>query len=362
VGSPSERTYDTVVAGVGPAGIMAACEASRRGPVLLVDAVSLPRDKSCGGMLHTLTQRFLDAYGPVPEEIIREPRHVHFRYVDWDRGIRKTTTLRFVNVDRAGFDDWLLKQNTPPSVEVAGSCAVEGFEQDEEGVVVRLRTSAGSVSVRCENLIGADGARSAVRRGLGIGAVATYVTLQDHIRLNSDIEPYFDCIYMREIGPEFVYSYLVPKGDTAIFGSVFYPKAKRPGDMQDRALGILRAAMPQLGESIKREAAPALYVRTKADTVPGAGRVLLAGEAGGFMSPSSGEGISYALETGMLAGVAVAQNGPREALSAYRLATAPTTRDIRRRLRWLPYLESSAGKYMAGFAPDGLIDLVTQGI
>jgi flavin-dependent dehydrogenase len=362
VSSPSERTYDTVVAGVGPAGVMAACEASRRGAVLLVDAVALPRDKSCGGMLHTLTQRFLDAYGPVPDEIVCDPRHVNFRYVDWDRGIRKATTLRFVNVDRAGFDDWLLKKHVPSGVEVAGSCAVEGFAQDEDGVVVGLRTESGSVSVRCQNLIGADGARSAVRRGLGIGAVATYVTLQDHVRLTGEIEPYFDCIYMREIGPDFVYAYLVPKGDTAIFGSVFYPKAKRPGEMQDRGLEILRKAMPQLRESVKREAAPALYVRTRQDTVPGAGRVLLAGEAGGFMSPSSGEGISYALETGMQAGLAVAENGPHEALSAYKRATATTVRDIRRRLRWLPYLESGAGKYIAGLAPDGLVDLVTQGI
>ena len=61
--------------------------------------------------------------------------------------------------------------------------------------------------------------------------------------------------------------------------------------------------MSALGRSVKREAAAALYVRTGEDTVPGVGRVLLAGEAGGFMSPTSGEGISYALETGFQAGL-----------------------------------------------------------
>ena len=34
--------------------------------------------------------------------------------------------------------------------------------------------------------IGADGARSAVRRGLGIGSVATYVTLQDFVELDGE--------------------------------------------------------------------------------------------------------------------------------------------------------------------------------
>jgi flavin-dependent dehydrogenase len=362
VGSPSKKRYDTVVVGAGPAGVMSACEASHRGDVLLVDAAALPRDKSCGGMLHVVAQRFLDTYGPVPDGIVVEPRHVHFRYVDWDRGIRKATTLRFVNVDRAGFDDWLLKRHLPSEVEVAGSCAVEEFAQDGDGVVVTLRDGDGGTTVRCENLIGADGARSAVRRGLGIGAVATYVTIQDHVRLEGAIEPYFDCIYMRELGDAFAYAYLVPKGDTAIFGSVFYPRTKRPWEMQDRALGILRDAMPQLRETVKRESAAALYVRNRKDTVPGIGRVLLAGEAGGFMSPSSGEGISYALETGLQAGLAIATNAPVEALSAYRDATEPIARDIRRRLRWLPFMESSCGKYLAGFAPTGLVDLVTQGI
>jgi flavin-dependent dehydrogenase len=360
--SPSRKKYDTIVAGAGPAGVMAAYEASRRGDVLLLDSAALPREKVCGGMLHTIAQRFLETYGPLPEGIILDPAHVHFRYVDWDRGIRKATTLRFVNVDRAGFDDWLFKRHIPPDVEVVSPCAIEGFAQDDDGVLVTLNVGDERVSVWCENLIGADGARSVVRRELGLGAVATYVTLQDHVRLDAPIEPFFDCIYMRGVGDGFAYSYLVPKGDTALFGSVFYPKAKRPWDMQDRTLDVLRAAIPQLGDSVKREAAAALYVRSREDTVPGAGRVLLAGEAGGFMSPSSGEGISYALETGLRAGLAVAENGPREALAAYRRSTAPMARDIRRRLRWLPFMESRAGKYIAGFAPDGLVDVVTQGI
>lgn len=362
MGHPQKRHYDTVVVGAGPAGIMAAYEASRRGDVLLVDASDLPRDKSCGGMLHGVTQDFLAPFGTVPDEIVRSPRNVHFRYVDWDRGIRKATTLCFVNVDRRGFDDWLLKTIVPRDVEVCEGCPVDTFEQDADGVFVTLRCAEGTLVVSCANLIGADGGRSAVRRALGIGAVTTYVTLQDYVRLEGEIEPFFDCVYMREIGDGFAYTYVVPKGDTAAVGSVFYPKTKRPYEKQDQVLEILRRAMPQLGESTKREAAAALYLRTPADTVPGAGRVLLAGEAGGFMSPTSGEGISYALESGCRAGLAVAENAPSEALAAYERATREARRDIRRRLRWLPVMESASGKYIAGFMPESIVDRVTQGL
>jgi flavin-dependent dehydrogenase len=354
-------SYDVIVAGAGPAGVMAALEAAGRGRLLLVDSASLPRDKSCGGMLHELSQAFLAPYGDIPERIMLDPRHVNFRYVDWDRHIRKATSLRFVNVDRAGFDDWLLSL-LPESVEVVGSCSVDSIAEEPDGLSVTLRRGKQTSQVRCDNLVGADGARSSVRRALGEGSASTYVTLQDFVGLDGELEPFFDCIYMRDVGDEFAYAYLVPKGDRAIVGSVFYPKTKRPWEKQDYILGVLRSAFPQLGASIKREAAAALYVRSVEDVVPGRGRVLLAGEAAGFMSPTSGEGISYALRTGAAAGKALAAGAPLESLAVYARSTQDIVRDIRRRLRWLPMMESRAGKYAAGFVPAPLVSRVTQGL
>jgi flavin-dependent dehydrogenase len=358
---PKDERYDTIVVGAGPAGIMAALHAAERGDVLIVDASSLPRDKSCGGMLHDLSIEALAPYGDVPESIVVAPRHVRFRYVDWDRDIRKPTTLPFLNVERAGFDDWLVSL-LPSSVEVVGSCALVGFRQDATGVDVDCKVGDEVVTLRCANLIGADGARSAVRRALGAGATSTYVTLQDFVELKGDIEPFFDCIYMRSLGDEFGYGYIVPKGGHALVGSVFYPKTKRPWEKADRLLEVLRASMPQLGESTRREACAALYLRANADVVPGAGRVLLAGEAGGFMSPSSGEGISYALRSGIEAGRAIADHSSGDALDAYTIAMRPLRADTARRLRWLPLMESRAGKYLAGFMPAPIVSRITQGL
>jgi flavin-dependent dehydrogenase len=167
---------------------------------------------------------------------------------------------------------------------------------------------------------------------------------------------------MRDIGDEFAYGYVVPKGDRAIVGSVFYPKTKRPWEKQDQLLDILRASMPQLGASRKREACAALYLRSASDVVPGRGRVLLAGEAGGFMSPTSGEGISYAVRSGILAGRAVGEHAPDEALAAYETTVAPIRSDIARRLRWLPIMESKAGKYFAGLTPAPIVSWITEGL
>lgn len=352
--------YQTIVAGSGPAGVMAALHAAPSGPVLIVDAATLPRDKSCGGMLNEYTQEFLGRFGTIPDDMILSPQWVNFRYHDWDRDIRKPTELRFLNVDRRAFDEWLISL-LPHNVTVVGDAAVTGFEQDSDGVRVHVKHSGTEKTITCANLVGADGPRSSVRRQLGVGSVATYVTLQDFCRIEGPIEPYFDCIYFKDIGDEFGYAYVVPKGDVAIVGSVFYPKTKRPHEKHEQVLSRLREALP-LGTSVKREAWVALSVRSTSDIMPGDGRVLLVGEAGGFMSPSSGEGISYALNTGTLAGLAIANSESHTALDAYRLETSHISRNVARKLRWLPFMESRAGKYLAGFVPTPIVSRITKGL
>ena len=355
-----ESHYDSIVVGAGPAGTMAARHAAARGRVLLVDSSSLPRDKSCGGMLNEYSQEFLAEYGEMPEALWLEPRWVNFRYHDWDRKIRKPTELRFLNVDRRGFDEWLTSL-LPEHVTMIGETSVSGFEQADGGVRVSLKQNGAEQTVTCSYLIGADGPRSSVRRQLGVGSVSTYVTLQDFCTVDGPIEPYFDCIYMRDVGDEFGYAYVVPKGDVAIIGSVFYPKTKRPHVKHDQVMATLREALP-LGESQKREAWIALQVCDRGDVMPGDGRVLLAGEAGGFMSPTSGEGISYALNTGRLAGLAVAESQNGSGLSAYRESTAHISSNISRKLKWLPFMQSRTGKYLAGFVPTPIVSRITKGL
>ena len=148
---------------------------------------------------------------------------MNFRYHDWDRKVLKPTELRFANVDRKGFDEWLTSL-LPDNVVVSGATALVGLDEDADGVSVHLRVDGAETTVRCANLIGCDGPRSTVRRSLGIGGVGTYVTLQDFCRIEGPIEPYFDCIYLRDIGDSFAYAYVVPKGEVAIVGSVFYPR------------------------------------------------------------------------------------------------------------------------------------------
>lgn len=340
---------------------MAALAAAQAGDVLLIDTSPLPRDKSCGGMLNPHALEFLRPFGEPPDSAVLSPDTVRFRYVDWDRHIDKPTGLAFLNVDRALFDEWLLGL-LPDNVTVLPGTPLDALAIGAGHVRASVGANGDLREIDCEHLVGADGARSRVRREIGVESTRTYVTLQDTLDLDGDLPAYFDCIYMRDVGDCYAYSYVVPKGASALVGSVFYPKTKRPHEKHEEVLRVLRAAMPQLRASTKRQAAAALSVRAASDVVTGRGRVLLAGEAGGFMSPTSGEGISYAMNSGWLAGSAIAEAGGVGALETYERSVAQIRTNIARKLRWLPFMESRAGKYVAGFLPQRLVSRVTEGL
>ena len=64
-----------------------------------------------------------------------------------------------------------------PGVTVSFDTALDGFEQDAAGVSVRLSGRHGPEEVRCEYLVGADGARSLVRKLIGAQLVGDGASL-----------------------------------------------------------------------------------------------------------------------------------------------------------------------------------------
>ena len=364
-------TYDVIVVGAGPAGIMAVVESVRGGArVLLIEAGSLPRYKSCGGMLNVYTQRALAPYGGVPEEMVLDPRWITFRYHHLDYDVTKATDVRFLNVDRALFDEWLLSL-LPDTVTVVPSTRLVDVEQSPVAVEVRVRglTASGSRAnrtLRARYLIAADGPRATVRERLGIRPFDRYITVQEYVRIERGaLDPCFDALCCKQFSRDYGIGYLMPKGDVAIVGSVFYPGSTDCERKHEDVLKILRERYP-LGESVAREKWFAAHLRRPADLVAGRGRILLAGEGGGFLSCTSGEGISFALNSGIMAGTSVAEAyeaGGRvagEALARYERKLVPMKKNLAFRMCMFPFMNSTFGKTVACAIPTPIVSKATE--
>ncbi|AKZ63174.1 hypothetical protein F506_11265 [Herbaspirillum hiltneri N3] len=169
-----------VVAGGGPVGLVTTLALARQGVdvILLEGEESIPRDLRAG-TFHPPTVEMLDALGlgeallkegiKVPEWQIRDRRHGVV--AQFDLGIISDQTrypfrLHCEQHKLSHIAHEALQQY--PNARVLFSHRCTGFTQDADGVTVNVETPAGAEEIRASYLIGADGVRSTVRKGMDI--------------------------------------------------------------------------------------------------------------------------------------------------------------------------------------------------
>jgi len=146
------------------------------------------------------------------------------------------------------------------------------------------------------------------------------------------------------------YAWAIPKPDCVLVGSAFADTATaRP--RFDKLVQVMCRNHGLRHEILSRSARPLSRPGTRDHLLHGGAGILLAGEAAGLISPSSGEGISYAVESGAAAGRALTSEDPARAyvrdfdrialkvcakfLKARTIFT-PWTRRLAMRLPWCP--------------------------
>lgn len=288
--------HDVVVAGGGPAGLVVALEAARAGmDVVVCEKRSGTIDKACGEGLMPAAVRALAVLGVDPPGC--DLHGIRYRQGDC------LATARFTSGPGRGVRRTALHGSLRAAVAAAG---VPVLERDVGGVVQHGdHVAAGGL--RARYLVAADGLHSPIRASLGLslpprpGSVARWGQRR-HFRLADDADdardadapaggPLIAGDFVDVIWARTAEAYLTPVADgvlgVAVLSSVRAPFAEQ------------LAAFPALAERLAR-AMPVSDVRgagplRQQARARVAGRVLLVGDAAGYIDALTGEGLALSI-------------------------------------------------------------------
>src|SRR5580765_345949 len=168
-----------IVVGAGPVGLTAALALARRGiPTVVLAAEPELVMELRGSTFHPPTLDMLDEFAVVPRMIESGLKAPTWQFRDRETGPVATFDLALLAGDtnhpyRVQCEQWKLmrfleEKLRKEGVELRFGHEVTAARQDDDGVTVTATTSSGPVELTGRYVMAADGARSAVRRSLGI--------------------------------------------------------------------------------------------------------------------------------------------------------------------------------------------------
>jgi 3-(3-hydroxy-phenyl)propionate hydroxylase/6-hydroxy-3-succinoylpyridine 3-monooxygenase len=293
---------DVIIVGAGPVGLIAALGLAQRGVgVTLLDAADDILDEPRGMTYHWASLAGLERLGVLADAI-----EIGYLKHDWSAQVFRTG-------ERVSMDIGLLKDDVrhPYSLvlgqdalgrvvlqhlgrhanaEILWGHTVTGFDQDNTGVSVRVDAGSGTHELHARWLVGADGARSIVRKELGLGFEGTtwgerFVATNCRGRY----EDHFVSGYLIDSEYGAVVHQITPDG---LWRHTYAESLDLPeGGIEHRMVEYFRAVLPE--EEFEHEIVRWRHYRMhqrSAETYR-VGRVLLAGDAAHVTNPTRGFGL-----------------------------------------------------------------------
>lgn len=309
--------YDIAIVGAGPAGAVFARELARLCPdkkAVIIDGQTEDRKKPCGGLLAPDAQKVLAEFDlTLPNSILADPQIFTVETIDIASGMTRYYQRHYLNMDRYRFDRWLVSL-IPDSVHKLQD-RVKHI--DRKDGVFALTLSDGTVLAK--EIVGADGSNSAVRRYIGQKMPKQYVSIQEWYKNDGQKVPYYSCIFDKAVGDSC--SWTIHKNGYILLGGA-YDRREGPKAFEKQKARLEEFKHSSIGEAVFREACLVSSPRRFRDLFCGVKGAYLVGEAAGFISASSFEGISSAFVSGRELALAFAQaKAPDKVLGKYRKNT-----------------------------------------
>ncbi|HWP98717.1 MAG TPA: FAD-binding protein [Syntrophomonadaceae bacterium] len=296
--------YDIVIVGSGPAGSNLARLIGDKYKVLLIDKRDLENEnpkntanKCCGGLLAPDAQKMIAKFGlGIPKDILVNPQLFAVRTIDLTNNLERLYQRFYLNMDRNRFDRWLVFI-LPTGVDKKFNSFFKNFAGIPGGYELRYIYNGQEISAKTRVIVGADGASSKIRNSLSkdTNIPEKYFSIQEWFE-STDCMPYFTAIFDEEISD--YYSWVIPKDNYLLVGA-----ALRPRENTWDKYNLLKTKLTQLGfilnNRLKTEGAYISRPRKASQLCVGRNGIALVGEAAGAISPSSAEGISYALKSSL---------------------------------------------------------------
>lgn len=314
------RAFDVIVVGGGPAGaVMGWALASRGVRVLILDRARFPREKVCGDFVEPRGLRLfqmmgclgaLEADDPLAithVNLFLDGRSAYREHIPFYAGQAELPRHGYI-IPRDILDERILATAVAAGAELRQGCHVSAVERDGARMIVRYREGVAERTVRAALVVGADGTHSSVARSFDLLIDdPRYIAVSQRAYVEGIDTAHGEAAFVfdRDLFPGYGWMFPMTGGRANVGVGIL-------AETRDRA----RISVPKLF---------AAFLRRLQRMHPGCGAMRLAskpiggivktygghgpnhfdggiliGDAGSFVDPMTGEGITPAAESALL--------------------------------------------------------------